>query len=162
MVALVTDPAWQIDLIDQFKLIGQLETLEVPPAIMPVYMVGQATVQTITTAAPVWTSVFSGFLANPAANAVLADTGNLAAGTYDLLASATTAGFGTDGRVQFELRDAPNLNNVFMWQWAFEGGDGVSEVHAVELAENERFRFRNMNAQAAATICCSLSLRRRS
>lgn len=88
----------------------------------------------------------------PAANTVLADTGPLAAGTYNvrLIVSGlnVTASWRSDFRLQ--RRDAANLANI--WSQVFQVWEGApiyDAVFAITVAANERIRIITVAATSA-------------
>lgn len=94
----------------------------------------------------------AGELVAPAVNTVLADTGPLPAGTYNvrLIVSGlnVTASWRTDFRLQ--RRDAANAANI--WSQAFqvwEGSPRYDAVFAITLAANERLRIITVAATSA-------------
>lgn len=110
----------------------------------------------------------AGFINNPAANAILADTGQLPAGNYDLkvwvsLYSDTTG----NGAMVLERRDAANAANIWSAEiMACAAGassfQNIERTLSVPLQENERFRIRNVVALAGtATVQATIFQERR-
>lgn len=96
-----------------------------------------------------------GELAAPAANTLLADTGALQAGTYNvlILGSGSIAGnFNFDMRVQ--RRDAANAAN--RWSQVFScnvnGGQNLVFPLRITLGEQERLRVMTVNNSVAGSL----------
>ncbi len=140
-------PLLNADLISDLNLIGALGLLNFIPEVRPVFIIGQrAGALTVTADEVVYAGaeVFSGRATNPAANAVITDTGALPAGDYDIQAMWSAVGTPMT-REFFELqhRNAANAANISNWQMGMVGGATVHmEVKfSLEVALNERFRF---------------------
>lgn len=83
-------PELVADIIGQLNLTGTVGVLGFSDQVTPVYIVAQrAGALAITLTPPLFASaaIFSGSAANPVANTILADTGPLPAGDYDIFAS---------------------------------------------------------------------------
>lgn len=97
-------PQLTADLIRQLNLTGTLGLLDFLTEVRPVYIVAQRAGALEVTTTPITftsASIFDGDVALPAANTVIADTGALPSGIYDLL-------------VQMEFQGRVNLNEGFV------------------------------------------------
>ena len=156
MPAIVTPESYRNDLINQFRLMGDLVDLEVPPFILPVWLVGQS----FNIADPVYESIFTAFSSNPGANTVFLDTGALPAGTYDCQVSLTENG-GVAGRLALQHRDAANTSNVSEQLISIGDGTVFTQRQGFSIALNERIRWFNIVNQTSVALCGVISLHRR-
>ena len=147
----------KVQMIRELEIVGQVPDLEVIPAILPVIVMGNVTPQTVTIDQPAYrsTDVFSnGVLIAPAAGDVLADTGQLAVGTYDVQAHIQcTDDVETDQRYSIQHRNAANAANLAVWTVLQRGPqlwNIPNQSFAYELAANERLRFVTDRAVTAA------------
>lgn len=105
-------PQLLADIIRQLKLTGTVGLLEFSDQVTPVYIVAQREGALSIDLTPIAFSsaeiVFGG-LVNPVIDAVIADTGALPAGDYDIFASISSVGtIVAGGLVVVEHRDAAN------------------------------------------------------
>jgi len=103
-------PQLTADLIAQLNLVGTIGLLNFADTVVPTFLVGSRGLS-FEVNPPDFTSAQSFFAsaAAPAANTVLADTGQLPAGTYDLRGSLSFNGNGTAGGViSIQHRNAAN------------------------------------------------------
>ncbi len=143
-------PLLTADLIAQLSLTGALGVLDFSPTVVPVFLVGsRGLVVTSTPIEYLQSEIFDGALSDWAANAILLDTGPLAAGTYDIrlwMTIAQTAGANTIGSL--EHRDAANA--VSLSSWHITNNNGTANAADGEFATNvnlnERFRIRGQVA----------------
>ncbi len=79
-------PALVAELITTLRLTGQVGLLNFSDEVVPTFLIGQRGVR-FGVDVPIFNSasVFSGAEVTPAANTVIADTGQLPAGTYDMM-----------------------------------------------------------------------------
>lgn len=113
--------------------------------VSPVSIVDSRITLTANTAPIVFTSVSSaGVKINPAINTILADTGALAAGTYDFKVWVMFQDSAVLTNVEFQHRDAANAANV--WTQRLTAGNSAA-VHVFEefelaltFAQSERLR----------------------
>jgi hypothetical protein len=85
---------------------------------------------------------------NPGVNALLADTGQLAAGYYDVyyFFAASVALVTLDA--VFEHRDAGNVNTLWFREFLSTGADSKSgAVYGLQVATHERFRIISYNGK---------------
>ncbi len=103
-------PVLVADLIDQLSLTGAVGVMEFSDVVTPVFLIGSRGI-TFGSLLPDFasTEITFGSAVSPAINAVIADTGQLPAGTYDLFASVSVAGnSGIGGVIALQHRDAAN------------------------------------------------------
>jgi len=162
----VNDPELEADLIRSLGLVGQVGKLNFLDVVVPVVVLADVRTPTVEVSQPQFrsTDVFSNGkqLAAPI-NTVLADTGQLAAGTYDIL--IITSGAETDGRLAHlvEHRDAANAATLMTFAITDTGGQGIvgnQYTFAYEFGADERLRILNdiaygANLAASATIFAS-------
>jgi len=100
------------DLIEQLQLKGVVGLLDFLDTVQPTYIVAARPGLSLATfEAPIFASaeVFSGHAADPVANTVIADTGQLAAGTYNVQAQIGWTGLpALDGFFEIQHRNAAN------------------------------------------------------
>ena len=163
-------PQLTADIIAELRLLGGVGLLDFEPSIRPVYIVsargGALNVTAepnIFTSSEIFSSVDAGALA---ANLILADTGALPAGTYDVkvIVSWVTnaAPAGATGTFDFQHRNAANAANLanVPLAWETELGDNIAHsdtfTYATVLALNERLRFQLLvagyNGRVGTTI----------
>lgn len=155
----VTDPVTVADLIRVLNIRGALGVLDVADVIIPTISVGQLSPLEVTLFTAVFrsTDIFSnGSILGPAGGTVLADTGPLPAGTYDvLLFGSTTDINGSNVGIAFEHRNAANAANLAVFLQLLQSQTVLANVmprisFAYELAANERMRMvNNSNSDAA-------------
>jgi len=158
-------PVLTADLIDQLNLIGQVGLLDFEPSVRPVFIVGSRGLEVVSEQ-PVFTTsqVFSAQLLNPGANAVVADTGQLPAGNYDIkcwmaLFINTGSGF-----LELEHRNAGNTATLASWFLPNVNVDGsLSENYefAIVVAEDERLRIFCPAALSSARVSGTIMARLR-
>lgn len=154
-------PLLTADLISELRLVGALGLLNFLPEVRPTYIVGSREGALRITTAPVvfkTAETFTGRQTNPAADVVVATTGQLPAGDYDVQCSFSLASSGGNiGFVSFEHRNAANLANLSRWDLAVVSGirDTIQFSFALELADDERLQVRTgiiITGQISATI----------
>lgn len=151
----VTDPDTVADLIRLLAIRGTIGFLDVADIVIPTVSLGSVVQQTVRVDQPAFrsTDVFSaGQKSGAGVNTVHADTGQLPAGTYDLI--LLIAGLDTVSRTQWVVqhRNATNAANLMTFPL-----DGASKEAAstwdirfgYEVAVNERLRVLNVIAFAA-------------
>jgi len=106
-------PALVAELIDQLRLTGQVGRLNFSDEVIPAFLIGSRGIN-FGGDLPAFASaaIFSGSFSNPAANTILADTGPLAAGTYDVQGSLSMAGTVAAGSGVFILEHRNAANNA--------------------------------------------------
>lgn len=148
---LVNDPVLEAEVVRGLSIIGRIGRFLVSDVVVPTYSLGSAAGTSLTVNPPAFraTDVFSnGFLVGGAAGTVHADTGPLAAGSYDaaIMASGVdNEAFGTGLEVQ--LRNAANTANLASWDHVMYGNAQQATVipwytFGLEvLTDNERLRI---------------------
>ncbi len=133
------------DLIRQLNLTGALGVLDFSPQVVPVFIVGDRDLSVVAEAPPFAPAqITTGEANNPASGTVIADTGQLPAGDYDVFLyggiAATTMAV---ANCIFQHRDAANA--VTLNAWAIPGVAPVSISQFIPLvltiANDERLRF---------------------
>jgi hypothetical protein len=146
----VNDAELETGLIRALSVVGQIGKLRVLDIVIPTISLGDVIQPTVEVRSPSFrsTDVFSnGVLVGAAANALLADTGALAEGIYDVqyyLASSNTA---ANTEINFEHRNAANTATLAIWSFIFYRQTSyvtipwVPNPIAYEIASNERIRL---------------------
>ena len=153
-------PQLTADLINQLQLTGQLGLLNFLPEVRPVFIVGERGLS-ITTEEPLLlpAQITSGQAVNPAALTVVADSGQLPAGDYDIqLFSSCVAVTMVTGEMQFQHRNAANSASLSFWSVPMAAGTfiGNSFKMGLVVAENERVRFITNIAIAAGMVSATI------
>lgn len=157
-------PLLNADLIRQLRLTGVLGVLDFNPVVQPVFIIGDRGIS-IETEQPVFedAGIFSASAVNPAAAAVIVDTGQLAAGIHDIMVHASAGLTATVGnRISFEWRNAANaatladwqvvasVNSTMIWRYSF----------ALNILQNERLRMIVVTG-LTGVVACNIMTRRR-
>jgi len=168
----VNDPAVETDLIRLLQITGPLGRLNVLDTVVPVVFMGNVVPQTITVLQPAFraTDVFSNGIQTAAAiNTIHADTGALAAGTYDCkIKCMGMDAAARNNSLQLQHRDAANAANLAVWDHMITSNTN-REVwsragfydFAYEIALNERLRILNTIAVPASQTSYALLFARR-
>lgn len=109
-------PQLVADIITELRLTGQVGLLDFLDKIRPVYIVAaRGGALNVVASAPVFTSASrtGGASISPAVNAIIADTGPLPAGDYDIFAMLTVQGvMNVIGSVQLQHRNAADAATI--------------------------------------------------
>lgn len=152
------DPELQADLVRLLQIQGPLGLLNVLDVVIPTVSMGQVVPLDVEVRTPVFrsTDIFSnGILLAPVANTVLADTGALADGNYDVqLAMQSNSALTNDESFRVEHRNAANAANLAVWDYLVLNGASAAYFYAgltfaYQLASNERLRIINPKATTA-------------
>jgi len=163
-------PQLTADIIRQLRLTGQLGLLEFSDQVAPVYIVAQREgALSFTVAAPVFESaeVVDLTVTNVVANAILADTGQLPAGDYDIYGAASQAGLsGGDGALELQHRDAANAATLaVVMVLTLQNATGKSQVNlpliGYQIGLNERLRWQNTGGTANGSTSSMIAAHRR-
>lgn len=166
----VVDPERVVDLTRLLQIRGPLGVLNVLDTIVPVVNMGDVVTRSITVLQPSFRSsdVFSnGILIASAANTVIADTGALPEGVYDIILSGETTEPGSNVfSLRFQHRDSANAANLAVWDYLIDAGASVGQLRSIafgyEFAVNERLRCINPIAVSAGdAINATIFARRR-
>lgn len=165
-----TDPELQADLVRLLQVQGPLGLLNVLDVVIPTVSMGQVVPLDVDTRRPAFrsTDVFSnGLVVGGAAGAILADTGQLASGTYDvnLVMSSNDAG-GPQQSIDIQHRNAANAANLAVWanlvDAPLNATLSLNYSFGYELGTNERLRaIQNLAAGATRVLVCVIFARRR-
>lgn len=155
----VNDPELEAALIRGLSIVGRIGKLRVLDVVLPTISLGDVVQATVEVRNPSFTSsnVFSnGALLAPAGGTILADTGQLAAGIFDVEMYFTT---NDDTQIsnmfRVEHRNAANAANLAIWDriaafgLAGVGSNPYFHSFAYEVALNERLRISLTNAAGA-------------
>jgi len=153
-------PELTADLIAALRLTGTVGLLDFSDLVRPVFLIGSRGVE-FGGANPTFASsqVFHGQVTNPAANTVIADTGALPAGTYDIWGFVEGwFSVALDGAIRIEHRNAANNATLATLLSSSRGGttqQGQSFLgHSrYTIALNERLRVispQNVSVQTMA------------
>ena len=148
------DPEVAVSLTRLLQIRGPLGVLNVLDTIVPVVSLGDVVERTVTVLQPSFrsTDVFSnGIQINQVAGTVLADTGQLPAGVYDVMLQMAGDNNEANQRVAFEHRNAANSTNLATWDYLLhmnvDDTKSWGPFHlAYELAVNERIRLVQVEA----------------
>ena len=167
-------PQLTADIIAELRLLGSVGLLDFEPSIRPVYIVSARGGALDVTAEPNifrTSEIFSDIEAATVANTVLADTGQLPAGTYDVKViiswAAVNAAALVSGTLDFQHRNAANaatLANVPV-SWVCDVGLEFSHTetwtYATVIGENERLRVQNLTATLTGRVGTTIMAARR-
>lgn len=145
----VNDPELEVEVIRLLQIVGPLGKLNVIDAVLPTINLGNAVPTEVEVRQPSFrsTDVFStGLQTNQAANTILADTGPLAAGVFDVMIHGSTNTTTDPASIIAEHRNAANAANLATWDYYCMTGGGNAVVwgpfhFAYEFALNERLRL---------------------
>lgn len=149
----VNDPELEADLTRLLTIVGQLGRLNVADIVLPTVSLGSVVTQTVRVEQPAFRSsdVFTEQIQIAApANTVHADTGQLAAGAYDI--DLYISGNTNDALAWLiQHRDAANAANVVLWQAIAMVAETpvLRQTFAYEFALNERLRILNASVITA-------------
>lgn len=154
------DPEVLVDLTRLLRIRGPLGVLNVLDTIVPVVSLGDVVTRTVTVLQPAFrsTDVFSnGQQVNQAINTILADTGPLPEGVYDVLVQMASDSSTALASIAMEHRDAANAVNLAIWDHILQMPTADTRIwppytFAYELALNERLRLRQTVAGTAARV----------
>ena len=142
----VVDPERLADLIRLLTVRGPLGVLNVADVVVPVVSLGDVVERTITVLQPAFraSDFFSvGTVTGGAAGTILADTGPLPAGTYDVIITVNPNQTAPGDLSTFDHRNAANTANQMTWTLLV--GSELSLLRTVHLAIvmglNERLRL---------------------
>jgi len=164
-------PQLVADIIEQLNLTGQIGLLDFLPTVQPVYLAAARSGVTLGSFDnPTFTSatIFSARTASPVAATTFVDTGQLAAGTYELMAMAEGALHtgGADSWVMLQHRNAANNANLaeilgMPAEQNVRQRQGVNlPLIRYEIALNERLRWQFGSAIAGTGgVFCMIALR---
>lgn len=146
------------DLIAQLNIVGQIGVLDFSDTVQPMFIVGtREGALSVTSEAVDYTSaqLFSAASAAPGLNQVLADTGQLPAGTYDIQVGYSMSGDIVADFLFFQHRNAGNtadLSSLPIARGPLDHRDATMPLNfAVIVATNERLRFQIGTATTAGS-----------
>lgn len=157
-------------LLSELQIVGQIGLLDFVPAVNPVFIVGSRGLS-INVEPVVYQSaeIFDGLTLAPAVNAIIADTGQLPAGDYDLFANigySGTATAGSGAQVSLQHRNAANAATLAtLLQIAAATSAQVDSLilpgTGYRLATNERLRVQVLSAGISGSATATIGIRRR-
>jgi len=157
---IVTDAEVEAALIRLLSIRGRIGALAVSDVIIPTVSLGQTVPLDVSVLPPAFrsTDIFTlGLLTAPAANAILADTGQLAAGTFDVIVHfnpASDAG-ANDRRCVLQHRNAGNTANLMTIEVNYSrllGSAAPLFPFGYEVALNERLRVLTVTGAAVGEV----------
>ncbi len=164
---IVNDPQIRVDLIRNLTILGELLQLEVLPAVLPVAVVDQPDFQ-VRTQQPLYLrgEISNANASSPAAGTVILDTGQLAAGDYDVQGYWTDQGVTVDYAALFSHRDAADAADIDLWvlrrDSSIAGSFQKVMDFAIQLLFNERIRVSvTADPGVGATVQATLMVKRR-
>jgi len=138
-------PVLTADLIDQLRLTGVIGVMDFLPEVRPTFIIGaRGLTATVNPPTFLQSEIFSVEATNPAANSVVVDTGQLAAGDYDVvLAWGQTQTTVQVTSPQMQLRDAADAVTLLQW---FLPSNIIANVNtnitfAINILLNQRIRL---------------------
>lgn len=149
----VDDPILLADLIRILSIKGALGKMRVADIVLPIVSLGDVVQPTVEVRQAAFrsTDIFGGAgVVAPAVNTILADTGPLPAGVYDVALYASSNDSGSAAaRTRVEHRDAANAANLAQWDLQTASQDQTAIwspwiTFGYELALNERLRMLNV------------------
>lgn len=148
----VRDPELEAELVRTLSIVGPLGVLRVADIVIPTISMGNVVEQTVAVRSPVFgsTNVFSNGVQTAApANTIHTDTGNLAAGDYDL--QIYISPHTIESNVWFvQHRNAAGTANLAVWVWIMPiNGPPLYQTIGYNMALNERLRIVNQFAFSA-------------
>lgn len=152
-VGQVNDPDLEAALNRLLTIVGPLGRLNVLDTVIPIVSLGNVVDPTIQVEQPSFTVgqfFTAGIITAPAAGAVLADTGQLPAGVYDVVVTlANSENSSVHNAFIVAHRNAADTADLSTWNFATIGGQLVS-AYAKVLALNERIRVTAQIAGSAS------------
>ena len=153
-VAEVDDPELEANLIRTLSIIGKLGRLRVLDVVLPTVSLGDVVTPAISVEQPAYTAATAfteGIITAATAGQTHADTGQLAAGIYDLVISLSWSRSSTDNNWSLRHRNAADNLDLTLLQPAFAGdaGGSLQFKYAYVFALNERLRIQIATASAA-------------
>lgn len=152
-------PQLTADLIAALRLTGTLGVLDLSDVVIPTISVGNVRPQTISVVPVAYDSaeIFSGHLSTPALNAIVFDTGALAAGTYDCFFGFAFNRMSSGPTLEFQWRNAANAANLATWFVpVFDGVGGYNSgpvgPFSLNIGLNERIRAQNTVIASAGEL----------
>jgi len=154
----VDDPLLISDLIRLLSIKGAIGRLPLADIVIPTVSLGDVVQPTVEVRSPAFrtTDIFSqGVQTAQAAGTLLADTGQLAAGTYDVLMQFSQVTGNTGQGHVIEWRNAANNANLATWEFTLrtQSLDAVQFgfSYAFEFGTNERLRVLQATLNAASS-----------
>ena len=164
----VVDTERTVDLTRLLQIRGPLGVLNVLDTIVPVVNMGDVVTRAIDIRQPSFrtTDIFGGgFFSGAAVDTVLADTGALAEGDYDVIISMTSRSSAAVQHFNVEIRNAANTANLAVWSQAMRtvSADAISLTLslALELSADERVRILQRVANVAGESSTAVIFARR-
>ncbi len=149
----LNDPQLEADLLRVLSIRGPLGKINIVDAILPVVLMGTVRPFDFQVLQPSFdvAAVFAGATTNPGISAVIVDTGQLPAGTYDVKINVSYATAGSVlGFLQLQLQRGAIPATVASWNIPV----GATETHtfessfAFDLFELDAFRVQNITGVA--------------
>lgn len=155
-------PQLTADIIAALRLTGTLGLFDMSDVVIPTISVGNIRPITSTLIPPTFTSagVFSNNTSAPALNAILADTGPLPGGDYDVIVGWSQMNNANTSNVELQHRNAANVANLAAWPNVLQlNANPIANfmplVFGYTLALNERLRFQVL--MVAFSVASSVS-----
>ena len=165
-VVQLDNPALVDQTIRDLQLMGSVGLLNFSPEVVPVYLIGDAGI-TVSTTPVTYASgeIFYERGANMVDGEVICDTGNLAAGEYDLQAYLNGATQSTPGflsRLELQHRNAADTGTLATWGLSFMDNcnNAMQVTCGLIVAENESFRAECRNDLPGAFSVTIMARRR--
>ncbi len=173
---LIVDPALQAEVIRQFNLRGELAPFNLTENVVPIFDIGTLlrdidptvvttlagsqgvrvglaagdTLQTADKRIEDTNVVDGGVTVNPGAGALLADSGQLAAGTSRIWATfGSTAAL---SGLELAWRDAADAADLAVWRFLYGAGQSIQFRETCHFLLNERLVVRNTGATVGSAV----------
>ena len=167
-------PDLAADIIRELRIQGTVGLLDFNDSVQPVYIVSSRGGALDVTAEPnvfETSEIFSSIDAVIGVNAILVDSGQLPAGTYDVKVviswAAVNAAALVSGTLDFQHRNAANAANLanvplaWVCDVGFEFSHTESWTYATVISQNERLRVQNLTAAFTGRIGTTIMAARR-
>lgn len=145
----VDDPLLVADLIRLLSIKGAIGRMRLADIVIPIVSLGDVVRPEIDTRTPAFrsTDIFSeGVLVSALAGALHADTGQLSAGTYDVVLVMSSGDVGANNNFLIAHRNAANNADLSVWPFAFNDQTPITLSYGYEISTDERLRVTILNA----------------
>jgi len=162
----VNDPELEVALIRALSILGPVGKLNVSDTVIPVVNLVDVRTPTILVETPAFLigEQFGGGSAVAPVNSFdLADTGPLAAGTYDIVLAMGASGNANDAAFAVRHRNDADTATLTSFDIPLTGGTGFSMTYATVFAQSERLKVEVLiNTAAGERWAASIFAKRRS
>jgi len=161
----VNDPELEAGLSRLLTIVGPLGRLNVGDTVMPVVNLADLSPTPVIALTPAFlvSEMFGGGVQTaPLSGATFADTGQLAAGTFDMIMMFGNTDNAVNASFAISHRNAADSAALFAWDLPMTNGGNMSVTYAAVFGQNERMRIQiNANAGAGEQWAASVFAKRR-